>query len=195
MSITEQNAAEIRDAVNFWSEFEGAVFVFCSATQLCFEKIGHHRKIDHKQNNLSATVPMVEDERFASAFVRTEFHNDTGALMDTDAAAEYIADKAHTHSDVWFLANTKGCAASIHTRVRESCGDGFDVSYLSTNLYPEHRRTIIAVMKKGVIPFPRPEECTVKRRIKDMGIKPFVKDDNLIGLREFEQELDGKEDG
>lgn len=41
-----------------------------------------------------------------------------------------------------------------------------------------------AVMKNGVIEFPRPEECLQKRRIKDMNIKKFG-EDNFSGLNEF----------
>ena len=41
-----------------------------------------------------------------------------------------------------------------------------------------------AVMKKGVITFLRPEDCTSKRRIKDMEIKPFG-EGNFSGLNEF----------
>ena len=40
------------------------------------------------------------------------------------------------------------------------------------------------VMKNGIIHFIRPEECKIKRHIKDMGIKPFG-DGNFIGLKEF----------
>lgn len=42
------------------------------------------------------------------------------------------------------------------------------------------------VMENGVIDFIRPEECTFKRHIKKMAIKPFGKEyDNFIGLDEF----------
>lgn len=42
------------------------------------------------------------------------------------------------------------------------------------------------VMKNGVLVFPRPEECTVIKRIKDMKIKCFSNDDNNFrGLKEF----------
>lgn len=42
------------------------------------------------------------------------------------------------------------------------------------------------VMRDGVIEFIRPEECTVKRCIKEMEIKPFGKmQDNFIGADEF----------
>lgn len=43
-----------------------------------------------------------------------------------------------------------------------------------------------AVMKNGVIAFPRPEACTVKRRIKDMEMKTFGRENgNFIGIGEF----------
>lgn len=42
------------------------------------------------------------------------------------------------------------------------------------------------VMKNGVIDFIPPKECTIKRQIKDMPIKPFGKEyDNFAGLDEF----------
>ncbi len=42
------------------------------------------------------------------------------------------------------------------------------------------------VMENGVIDFIRPEECTIKRHIKKMPIKPFGEEyDNFIGLDEF----------
>lgn len=42
-------------------------------------------------------------------------------------------------------------------------------------------------MKKGVITFPRPEECTITKTVcENMAIKPFGEDlGNFIGLREF----------
>ncbi|MBD5139358.1 MAG: type I-C CRISPR-associated protein Cas5, partial [Ruminococcus sp.] len=42
------------------------------------------------------------------------------------------------------------------------------------------------VMKNGVIDFIRPEECTIKRCIREMDIKPFGKlQGNFIGAEEF----------
>lgn len=42
-------------------------------------------------------------------------------------------------------------------------------------------------MKKGVITFPRPEECTITKTVREnMAVKPFGEDlGNFIGLREF----------
>lgn len=42
------------------------------------------------------------------------------------------------------------------------------------------------VMKNGVIDFIPPKDCTIKRHIKDMSIKPFGREhENFIGLDEF----------
>ena len=42
------------------------------------------------------------------------------------------------------------------------------------------------VMKKGVITFPRPEECPIHKPVKEMDIKPFGTEmDNFSGLGEF----------
>lgn len=44
------------------------------------------------------------------------------------------------------------------------------------------------VMKKGIIHFLRPEECTILKPLREMEIKPFGRDlDNFIGLKEFEE--------
>lgn len=44
------------------------------------------------------------------------------------------------------------------------------------------------VMRDGVIDFIRPEECTIKRHIRDMVIKPFGREyGNFIGADEFEE--------
>lgn len=44
------------------------------------------------------------------------------------------------------------------------------------------------VMENGMIDFIRPEECTMKRHIKDMTMKIFQEEENYIGLKEFGEE-------
>ncbi len=44
------------------------------------------------------------------------------------------------------------------------------------------------VMKNGVIDFPRPEACPLKKPLRDMEMKPFGKEyNNFSGLKEFEE--------
>lgn len=47
------------------------------------------------------------------------------------------------------------------------------------------------IVKNGILEFPRPEDCTDKRFIKNMNIKPFGKD-NFTGLEEFSEEECGE---
>lgn len=54
-----------------------------------------------------------------------------------------------------------------------------DSGYLTVRLWQP-------VMENGVIDFIRPEDCTLKRHIREMSVKPFGKEyDNFTGLDEF----------
>lgn len=59
--------------------------------------------------------------------------------------------------------------------------------------YSEETRNMMAVnmwypvMKNGVIKFIRPEECPIHKYIHSMEIKSFTKDNNFLGLCEFEE--------
>ena len=42
------------------------------------------------------------------------------------------------------------------------------------------------VMKKGVVTFPRPEDCPLHKTLREMEMKPFGEAfDNFVGLKEF----------
>ena len=43
-----------------------------------------------------------------------------------------------------------------------------------------------AQMKNGVLHFPRPEECTIRKVLRDAKEKRFVPGQNFRGLQEFE---------
>ena len=44
------------------------------------------------------------------------------------------------------------------------------------------------VMRRGIIEFPRPEECPLHKTVREMGIKPFgIALENFIGLKEFRE--------
>lgn len=65
------------------------------------------------------------------------------------------------------------------------------ITYADEAMCPEDKGKMTVrfwqpVMRDGVIEFIRPEECTVKRCIREMEIKPFGKtQDNFIGADEF----------
>ena len=70
------------------------------------------------------------------------------------------------------------------------------ITYADEAILPEDKNKLTVrlwqpVMRNGVIDFIRPEECTMKRHIRDMKIKPFGKElDNFSGLDEFEGGID-----
>jgi CRISPR-associated protein Cas5d len=45
-----------------------------------------------------------------------------------------------------------------------------------------------ATLKNGILQFPRPEDCAVRRVVRPMSIKPFGIDDNLQAVEQTEQE-------
>ena len=50
------------------------------------------------------------------------------------------------------------------------------------------------VMERGVVSFPRPEECPMHKYLREMSVKPFFKErENFIGLGEFDDVEDCEE--
>ncbi len=45
-----------------------------------------------------------------------------------------------------------------------------------------------ATLKNGILQFPRPEDCAVRRVVRTMSVKPFGIDDNLQAVAQTEQE-------
>jgi CRISPR-associated protein Cas5d len=66
---------------------------------------------------------------------------------------------------------------------------GFDYPD-ETGINELHSRFWHACMKKGVIEFPRPEACDIKRFVRDMEPKTFVLDDNFQAVDVLSAELE-----
>lgn len=111
--------------------------------------------------------------------------------------------KAGGRRDVYL--GTRECTAYVEPCVfgeGESCFDGtgeipfglmlHGITYADEAVFPEDKGKLTVrlwspVMKDGVIDFIRPEECTQKRHIRDMEIKPFGQQyGNFTGVSEFE---------
>lgn len=52
-----------------------------------------------------------------------------------------------------------------------------------------HSRFWYPLMKKGVIEFPRPEQCETRRFVREMEVKPFGLDENLLPVGKQEAAL------
>lgn len=65
------------------------------------------------------------------------------------------------------------------------------ITYADEAYSPETQRKMTArfwypVMKRGIITFPRPEDCTLTKPLREMEMKPFGEHlENFSGLREF----------
>ena len=65
------------------------------------------------------------------------------------------------------------------------------ITYADEAVLPEDKGQMTVrfwnpIMKNGVISFIRPEECTIKRHVREMEIKPFGEEHgNFQGLSEF----------
>lgn len=46
-----------------------------------------------------------------------------------------------------------------------------------------------ATLKKGILHFPRPEECSIRRKVRNMSVKPFGVDTNLLPVEQEEARL------
>ncbi len=66
------------------------------------------------------------------------------------------------------------------------------ITYADEAYSPETENAITTrfwypIMRKGILTFPRPEQCPLHKRAGDMSVKPFGEAlDNFLGLREFE---------
>ena len=61
--------------------------------------------------------------------------------------------------------------------------------YDQTGEYRLHSRFWHATMKKGIVEFPRPDDCSIRRYIRDMQPKPFEEGNNFRSVEEEEAVL------
>ncbi|MCI5132644.1 MAG: type I-C CRISPR-associated protein Cas5, partial [Candidatus Electrothrix sp. EH2] len=52
-----------------------------------------------------------------------------------------------------------------------------------------HSRFWQAVMRKGILEFPRPEGCTIRRFVRKMTAKEFAPDENMLPVEQEEAAL------
>lgn len=93
---------------------------------------------------------------------------------------------------------TRECQGYVEPCIFGNCGGDYDeVDEISFGLmfhsfiYPSesgggkmYSKLWSAKMKKGVVEFPRPEECEIKKMVREMTHSPFVPGDNFSGLSE-----------
>ncbi len=130
-------------AMNYLSEICGATIVLCSATQPSFEKLQQYPLL------IDADFPSMTGD-FAEDFEifrRTKFVNciKTGGYSYAEAAV-FCLEKQHENGSLLAIVNTKAAALEMCEIIKQNTD--VCVLHLSTNMCPQHRKDIIAKLRK-----------------------------------------------
>ena len=130
-------------AMNFLSEIGESCIVLCSATQPTFEKTKYPLQIDENQ---SMTGDYTGD---FLAFKRNEMISMVRSSGYTyDEASDFCLDRYKAEGNILFVVNTKTAAYSIYQKVKQRIKDDTKVLHISTNMCPEHRKTVIKELRE-----------------------------------------------
>lgn len=131
-------------AMNFLSQVCGSTIVLCSATQPPFDLLDDYPLL--MDQNSSMTGDTAEDFRM---FRRTKvIYQQKKGGYSYDEAAEFCREQFTENGSMLVVVNTKASAKELYRRLKDT--NGAQVFHLSTNLCPQHRRDVIAVMKAAL---------------------------------------------
>ncbi|UTH14642.1 CRISPR-associated helicase Cas3' [Macrococcus equipercicus] len=128
--------------LNFLSDAMQANVILCTATQPVYDSQYITHKINYQRENLKEIVKLKENER--RVFERTTVRNlNNGEFVDEYSIADYINN--YSDDSILVILNTKKAVRKVVDLV----GDlDRPLYYLSTNLCPKHRQTIIQRIRK-----------------------------------------------
>lgn len=131
--------------MNFISAIGRSAVVLCSATQPTLEKVQYPLRITDRER-CSMTGDYSGD---FLAFKRNEMIPVLRKAGYTYVeAAEFCIEKYHTEGNVLFVVNTKAAAFEIYQELCKQKEPDMIIVHLSTNMCPEHRRTLITDLKE-----------------------------------------------
>lgn len=125
-------------AVNFFSEFCGATFVLCSATQPCLEEIEHPLLREPE-----AIVPFSSE--LWTPFRRTRILIPEGRRLEE--IPSYIIDQMQDVKSLLVICNKKAEAKYLYESLRNA---GMESYHLSASMCIKHRRDILDKIKEGL---------------------------------------------
>lgn len=134
-------------AVNFLAKICGSTVVLCSATQPVFDKTEYPIIFDDRMDIIGDHT---EDFRI---FKRTELISRVTPKGYTyDEAAELCYEKYLERGSLLLVVNTKAAASAMFKLLKERNDSDLDnkayLLHLSTNMCPQHRRTVIEEARK-----------------------------------------------
>lgn len=122
--------------------------VLCTATQPLLDNIPEDvRGVDRSLEIGEETRIITEEIKLAERLQRVELIDKRKISKWTN---EEVVDLALNQDvgSVLIIVNTKACANSLYEKIRYA--DDCDVVYLSTNMYPEHRKKVIKNLKDNL---------------------------------------------
>ncbi len=123
--------------LNFLSDAMQANVILCTATQPVYDSQYISHKINYQSDNLKEIVKLKENER--KVFDRTTVRNlNNGEFVDEYSIANYINN--YSDDSILVILNTKKAVRKVIDLVGNL---DRPIYYLSTNLCPKHRQTII----------------------------------------------------
>ncbi len=133
-------------AMNFMKEIGGSCIVLCSATQPTFEKVKYPIKMD-----VNSSMTGDYDEDFL-AFKRNEILSlVTKSGYSYAEAADFCVQKFEEEGNVLFVVNTKLAAYRIYQEIKKKNLEDTKIIHLSTYMCPEHRKKVIAELKRYLV--------------------------------------------
>lgn len=131
-------------AMNFLSEFCNSVVVLCSATQPTLEELDSYCICNPRD-----ILP--DYKKYTGAFKRIEIEcPELGKALNYGEAADFVLEKICEVDSLLMIVNTKSAAMKIvlelESKVEQS--SDYTIVHLSTNMCPEHRRSVILGLKQ-----------------------------------------------
>lgn len=147
-TLSLQHIGLFNTAINFLTTICHATVVLSTATQPVLDG-DFHGVIPPLR---MAPAPEISgcDATLRQAFRRTQLVDDTHLAGDAPSIAQFVWDLQRAQQDVLVVLNTKSAVRQLYEAMQalRRANDTTPIYLLSTNLYPAHRKRIIAQIKQ-----------------------------------------------
>lgn len=148
-SLSVKHTAIFNGVLNFLTEICNCTCVLCTATQPLLGEV--KKPVYPVKMQCNPKLVILPDEA-ARVFKRVQaipLLKNGG--YGVDELAELSIGKVEEMGNVLLIMNTKTAALKVYEEIERSAGGEVELLYLSTLLYPKHRKKVIATIKKYLI--------------------------------------------
>lgn len=136
------------NAINFLTGITNTTVLLCTATMPLLNKVNSSLGAIHL-NEKSQIFP--EREKIAAQFERVKIINKLKQpAWQLDNFADFVAEKQNEHETLLIICNTKRSATELYKKLTQN--SQAEVFYLSTDLCPAHRKSIIKDIRQRLSP-------------------------------------------